>query len=206
LIYQFATIEKREFKNNESKSVLQLSEAEVSKSVESSKLTFLGTEAMCFSKYRSVSGILAQLKSGFIDLDCGEGFTGQLKRRFGLEFTRFVLTNIRVIFISHKHGDHHFGLYQFLQERAKISETDVSIICPAQVSHHIENLGLINSGLKLSSVQSFSSRDIELKPIYAYHCKELMGCLLTLEKKHKIAYSGDKSFFDGSQRLRFVHP
>jgi ribonuclease BN (tRNA processing enzyme) len=77
---------------------------------------------MYFSKCGSVLGILAQSKSGFI---------GQLKRRFGFEFTHFVLINIRVIFISHKHVDHHFGFHQFLQERTKISETDVSIICSA---------------------------------------------------------------------------
>ena len=43
----------------------------------------------------------------YILLDCGEGTAGQLYRHYGDEATANILRNLKAIFISHMHADHH---------------------------------------------------------------------------------------------------
>lgn len=57
---------------------------------------------------------------GYIMLDCGEGAYGQLTRRFGAN-TMLALMNIKCIFISHGHADHHLGLINLLRKRKSVS-------------------------------------------------------------------------------------
>lgn len=70
----------------------------------------LGTGSSAPSKYRNVSATLLHAPGyGYYLLDCGEGTLGQLKRVFGPEKLREVLQNLRMIWISHLHADHHLG-------------------------------------------------------------------------------------------------
>ena len=59
-------------------------------------------------------------------LDCGEGTWGQLARMYGDDddTTRGVwevLRDLRCIFVSHMHGDHHLGLRYILAQRKTVS-------------------------------------------------------------------------------------
>ncbi|PWN33253.1 Metallo-hydrolase/oxidoreductase [Meira miltonrushii] len=85
-------------------------------------LTTLGTGSALPSKHRNVSSTLLHLPDdqGYILLDVGEGTYGQLCRRFGAEVDE-VIRNIRLIFLSHTHGDHHMGTAKLLAERKKLS-------------------------------------------------------------------------------------
>jgi glyoxylase-like metal-dependent hydrolase (beta-lactamase superfamily II) len=103
--------------------------------------TFLGTGAMLPSRYRNVPGILIHCRSGFVALDVGEGFAGQLRRKFGMENTDFILRNLLCIWISHVHGDHHFGLYQLLQARAELCDGAVPLIYNSPIARHMELSG-----------------------------------------------------------------
>lgn len=49
-------------------------------------------------------------------LDCGEGTAQQLERRYGVE-TKNMLRDLKCIFISHAHADHHLGLISLLRRR-----------------------------------------------------------------------------------------
>lgn len=70
----------------------------------------LGTGSSVPSKYRNVSSTLVHVPGyGYYLLDCGENTIGQLKRVFGPEQLREVLRNLRMIWISHLHADHHLG-------------------------------------------------------------------------------------------------
>lgn len=70
----------------------------------------LGTGSSVPSKYRNVSATLVHVpESGYYLLDCGENTLGQLKRVFEPEKLRQMLQNLRVIWISHLHADHHLG-------------------------------------------------------------------------------------------------
>ncbi|KAK2845259.1 hypothetical protein FQN49_005896 [Arthroderma sp. PD_2] len=70
----------------------------------------LGTGSSCPSKYRNVSGTLLRVPGhGNYLLDAGEGSLAQLKRIFGPEELKEVLRELKVIWISHLHADHHLG-------------------------------------------------------------------------------------------------
>ncbi|ODM16249.1 hypothetical protein SI65_08248 [Aspergillus cristatus] len=70
----------------------------------------LGTGSSAPSKYRNVSATLLRVPGyGYYMLDCGENTLGQLKRVYNPEELREVLRNLRMIWISHLHADHHLG-------------------------------------------------------------------------------------------------
>ncbi|KAI8986907.1 beta-lactamase-like protein [Trametes punicea] len=86
-------------------------------------ITPLGTGSAVPTRLRNVSGTLIQIPGrGNVLLDCGEGTWGQLARSFGNAPARTggawrVLRDLKCIFLSHMHGDHHMGLSKILQMR-----------------------------------------------------------------------------------------
>tara|TARA_R110002003_G_scaffold1035_2_gene22077 strand:- start:17516 stop:20572 length:3057 start_codon:yes stop_codon:yes gene_type:complete len=70
----------------------------------------LGTGSALPSKYRNVSATLVRVPdAGNYLLDCGENTLGQLSRLFPPEELAGIIKNMRVIWISHLHADHHLG-------------------------------------------------------------------------------------------------
>ena len=70
----------------------------------------LGTGSALPSKYRNVSATLLRVPGwGNVLFDCGENTLGQLGRVFEADELRHVLRDLRMIFISHMHADHHLG-------------------------------------------------------------------------------------------------
>lgn len=70
----------------------------------------LGTGSALPSKYRNVSGTLLRVPGiGNYLFDCGENTLGQLQRMFPPEELLEVIRNLRMIWISHLHADHHLG-------------------------------------------------------------------------------------------------
>lgn len=59
-------------------------------------------------------------EDNYILLDCGEGTFGQLIRFFGKRDVIEILKNIKAIYVSHLHADHHIGLVGFLTGRRKL--------------------------------------------------------------------------------------
>uniref|UniRef100_A0ACD5VPN7 Uncharacterized protein n=1 Tax=Avena sativa TaxID=4498 RepID=A0ACD5VPN7_AVESA len=85
------------------------------------EITFLGTGSSQPSKYRNVSSIYINMfAQGGMLLDCGEGTLGQLKRRFGVSGADEIVKNLRCIWISHIHADHHTGVARVLALRSKL--------------------------------------------------------------------------------------
>ena len=81
----------------------------------------LGTGSAMPSKHRNVASIHVDVPGmGGILLDAGEGSLGQLRRRFGLIGLKKVYENLRMVFISHMHADHHLGLQRILEDRLKV--------------------------------------------------------------------------------------
>ncbi|CDU25176.1 related to TRZ1-tRNase Z, involved in RNA processing [Sporisorium scitamineum] len=98
-------------------------------------VTTLGTGSAAPSKYRNVISTLIQTpSSGTILLDAGESTYGLLRRKFGCrrdgtaaesgslvsQDVDDILRDMRVLFISHIHADHHIGLIRLLLERRKL--------------------------------------------------------------------------------------
>ena len=74
------------------------------------EIIFLGTGSALPSKYRNVSGTLLRVpESGSYLFDCGEGTLGQLSRMYTQDELVEVLQDLKMIWISHMHADHHLG-------------------------------------------------------------------------------------------------
>ncbi len=70
----------------------------------------LGTGSALPSKYRNVSSTLLRVPGyGSYLLDCGENTLGQLRRIFTPDELAEVLGDLKLIWISHLHADHHLG-------------------------------------------------------------------------------------------------
>ncbi|KIW70114.1 hypothetical protein, variant [Phialophora macrospora] len=76
----------------------------------------LGTGSAAPSKYRNVSAVLLRMPQGMGNylFDCGEGTLGQLKRLYNAKQLDDILFNLRAIWISHLHADHHLGTLSVL--------------------------------------------------------------------------------------------
>ena len=90
-------------------------------------VAFLGTGCATPSKHRSNSGILIKATEKLsrgdlcpwnILLDAGESVSCQLFNSCGCDTKRYAdtLVNIRIIWISHHHADHHAGLSKLLED------------------------------------------------------------------------------------------
>lgn len=74
------------------------------------EITFLGTGSSLPSKHRNLSGTLLRVPGiGSYLLDCGENSLGQLKRMYSPAELGAVLRDLKLIWISHIHADHHLG-------------------------------------------------------------------------------------------------
>ncbi|PPQ65164.1 hypothetical protein CVT24_011027 [Panaeolus cyanescens] len=86
----------------------------------------LGTGGTLPSMYRNVLSTLIRIPGwGNIILDCGEGTWGQMARHFGTDKSVpdnawDMLRDVKCIFASHIHGDHHMGLSQLLSKRKQL--------------------------------------------------------------------------------------
>ncbi|KIK63188.1 hypothetical protein GYMLUDRAFT_197664 [Collybiopsis luxurians FD-317 M1] len=83
----------------------------------------LGTGSAIPGKYRNVSATVIQIPNyGNILLDCGEGTWGQLCRKLGTDVddpnnVYAFLRDLKAIYISHVHADHHMGVAKVLAMR-----------------------------------------------------------------------------------------
>lgn len=93
------------------------------------KITFLGTGSCIPNKTRNVSAIMIQpAEDSFMLLDCGEGTLGQIVRFYGKTRAEIVVRNLKAIYISHLHADHHIGLIGLLNERQRLlQQADVPL-------------------------------------------------------------------------------
>ncbi|KAJ7493248.1 hypothetical protein B0H11DRAFT_2394589 [Mycena galericulata] len=81
----------------------------------------LGTASAIPTSSRNVSSTLIRIPGrGSVLLDAGEGTWGQLARHFGPNVDD-VLRDLRCIFVSHIHGDHHTGVAKILLKRRQLN-------------------------------------------------------------------------------------
>ncbi|KAE8392317.1 hypothetical protein BDV23DRAFT_151490 [Aspergillus alliaceus] len=142
------------------------------------EITTLGTGSSAPSKYRNVSSTLVHVPSyGYYLLDCGENTLGQLKRVFEPEKLREVLQNLRMIWISHLHADHHLGtasvIKAWFQEnypngdsRTSTIETDISKILKEKRLFLVSDEHMVSWLEEYASAENFGFG--KLVPLSAY--------------------------------------
>jgi ribonuclease Z len=110
------------------------------------EITTLGTGSALPSKYRNVSATLVRVPGvGNYLFDAGENTLGQLQRVFPPEELTLILKDLRAIWISHLHADHHLGTASVIKAWYAIKHGSVpssSLPAAATVASNADEYGL----------------------------------------------------------------
>jgi ribonuclease Z len=175
----------------------------------------LGTGSALPSKYRNVSATLLRVPGyGSYLFDCGENTLGQLKRVLGDELPR-ALRDLKAIWISHLHADHHLGTASVIKAWAKetnkdeltkdnklIIASDDGMIGWLKEYSEVEDYGqdrvdhiILNQAnnydyqFQPEETQKFGLSSIRACPVE--HCHGALAVVFNLPNGFKAAYSGD---------------
>lgn len=178
----------------------------------------LGTGSALPSKYRNVSATLVRVPGfGNYLFDAGENTLGQMRRVFGPELPS-VLKDLKVVWISHLHADHHLGTVSVIKawnEETAVSRPSAKLLV---ASHQhmldwlreyadVEEFGyervIPSPCLKLGSYskaippREFSTEETKefgltkIAACWVNHCFGALATVFTFPSGLKVAYSGD---------------
>ena len=180
----------------------------------------LGTGSALPSKYRNVSATLVRVPGvGNYLFDCGENTIGGMRRVFGRELPQ-VLRDLKAIWISHLHADHHLGTVGVIkawhEETSKSEETAKSKLLVGSHPHmhdwlreyaSVEDYGHARiEEVRISKADSATrtSKPVIFTPTqtaayglarldacFVSHCHGALAVVLTWPSGLKVAYSGD---------------
>ena len=174
----------------------------------------LGTGSALPSKYRNVSATLVRVPGvGNYLFDCGENTLGQMKRALGPEF-RDVLRDLKVLWVSHLHADHHLGTASVLRARNDydrqsgytfdklIVASDDNMLDWIKEYAQVEDIGIERlQQIKLNQSNNFTkefteeeTKKVGLRAIVACrvsHCMGALAVVMKFPKGFSAAFSGD---------------
>eukprot|EP00026_Physarum_polycephalum_P000322 Phypoly_transcript_00322.p1 GENE.Phypoly_transcript_00322~~Phypoly_transcript_00322.p1 ORF type:complete len:780 (+),score=113.21 Phypoly_transcript_00322:2922-5261(+) len=178
---------------------------------EEAEIVFLGTGAAIPFKLRSVTALFVNFFArGGLLIDAGESAYTQLCRKYG-EKIDDILINLKCIWISHKHADHHLSLPSILLHRqkalvrAKKEITPVTIFAPYYTSGYLEEFSWFhplqfrmfhNSEIKSESHNhnDFFKETFGLTSFFNIrvpHIVDSYGLIFQSENGWKLVFSGD---------------
>lgn len=175
----------------------------------------LGTGSALPSKYRNVSATLLRVPGhGTYLFDAGENTLGQLKRVLGDDLPS-MLRDLKAIWISHLHADHHLGTVSVVKAWAEETKKDEATKGNKLIiaSHRdmlswlseyaqVEDFGFdrlmpVSMAYRNAIYHNFSEDDTRkygLTSIAACgveHCFGALAVVFNFPNKFKVAYSGD---------------
>jgi ribonuclease Z len=177
----------------------------------------LGTGSALPSKYRNVSATLLRVPGyGNYLFDCGENTIGQLKRVFGKELPE-VLRNLKAIWISHLHADHHLGTASVIkawdeETRKDESTRDNQLIVASDNAmlqwlreyaemeqygyERIKNIAMgYNTNVPFEYHFNQKQRETfglkHIRACHVSHCNGALAVVFNFPNGFKVAYSGD---------------
>lgn len=192
------------------------------------RITFLGTGCAIPSKYRNVTGMYLEIEQpstgespswvGMM-LDCGEGSYGQLARYANGDAARLraLVNQLKCIWISHNHADHHLGVVRMLSERSREQE-QLLVLGPAPVQYWLQEYAQVDPTVagKYTFVDNagFNEQDERFEDLVAVtkptrgwlretlqitqlqcvpvkHAHLSYAAVVTFQDSMKIAFSGD---------------
>lgn len=123
------------------------------------ELLFTGTGSAIPCKHRNVSGIYLKMTNGnAMLLDVGEGTVGQLMRAT----TDLMLQDIKAVWISHPHADHHLGLLRLLSERNQVTEDPLLLIAPTSMESFLQEYQEVDTTIQ-GSYTFVDCKDVSTK-------------------------------------------
>ncbi|KAJ3330589.1 hypothetical protein HDU91_003536 [Kappamyces sp. JEL0680] len=172
----------------------------------------LGTGSAIPARFRNVSATWVHHRAGSLLLDAGEGTLGQLDRRFGVDLET-QLASLKLVFISHMHGDHLLGTASVVKawrEARNRKDAKLYIVAPSLAWKWLQTMESLEGGpnddlrfvdcerLRVikNSVEILEPlyRDLELAYFQAVdvpHCQLSFGCVVQFSSGFKVSYSGD---------------
>ncbi|VVT53971.1 uncharacterized protein SAPINGB_P003842 [Magnusiomyces paraingens] len=109
----------------------------VEKHLKDIEIVTLGTGSAMPNKYRNVVATLVNIPSSrntrSILFDCGENTLGNMKRIYGPEKLKEVVSNIGIFYLSHLHADHHLGAISFITYWLKLANSQDRIQRPLYI-------------------------------------------------------------------------
>ncbi|KIX07277.1 uncharacterized protein Z518_01930 [Rhinocladiella mackenziei CBS 650.93] len=183
----------------------------------------LGTGSSAPSKYRNVSAVLLRMPNemGNYLFDCGEGTMGQLKCLYSGEQLDQILANLKIIWISHLHADHHLGTISVLraafEARRRLAKAGKLCPSPPCLISEINMMDYMDEYQSVLDIPTeslctpvachwiegmtvrgekfdFTQTDIpitELKTVRVNHCHGSQAISVTFSSGFKFSYSGD---------------
>ncbi|KAJ4420978.1 hypothetical protein N0V82_004020 [Gnomoniopsis sp. IMI 355080] len=180
----------------------------------------LGTGSSLPSKYRNVSATLLRVPGiGSYLFDAGESTLGQLRRMYGFAKTDEILADLKAIWISHLHADHHLGTASIIKAwrdaTASLSPNPPRLLVASHVNMldwlreyaDVEDYGY--SRLVLASIRGPGRPESVQEPFILNpnlaaemglvridaarvdHCHGALACVFTFPSGLRVAYSGD---------------
>ena len=134
----------------------------------------LGTGSCVPGIYRNVSSTFVSDSKVNVLLDAGEGSVGQLYRKFGPIELEKHLSNLRVLFLSHLHADHHLGIISVLLGWKKTSKSKLLLIAPTVVWNWITEYGCLED-LGLNNIHFVNAADLKWEHANQSKDLELIG-------------------------------
>lgn len=179
----------------------------------------LGTGSSLPSKYRNVSATLVRVPGvGSYLFDAGESTLGQLRRMYGLTKTDEILADLKAIWISHLHADHHLGTASIIKAWRDVTASQTPAPRLLVASHStmldwlreyadVEDYG--HSRLVIAAIRGPSAPEsiqdpfiispnlatetglVRIDAARVDHCHGALACVFTFRSGLRIAYSGD---------------
>lgn len=164
--------------------------------ISSFAVTMLGTSARSPNKFRSDASLLVHTSDGYVLLDAGDNVFGQIRRKYGESQSNHILENLLAIFLSHDHIDHVSGLTDLLIERTKRTQKIIPLYVDSWVKREIDLIEPVYGSFYID-LQDCEAKVIEVKSVRidifkVEHTDTSKACILTIQNKWKIAYSGDR--------------
>ena len=150
----------------------------------------IGTGSAQPSKYRNVSATLIRVPDhgGYL-LDCGEGTLGQLRRMFGFDGADEIIKDLRAIWISHLHADHHLGTISILRRYRDLhlndpaydagSQRKLGVFCHAQFEEFLD---------EYKSVEAYHSPAVQVIPMNMQNVSETTKSAYFLEGEQSLPF------------------
>lgn len=116
------------------------------------EMTFLGTGSAAPSRYRNVSATLLRVPGcGSYLMDCGENTLGQLKRMYTPPQLAEIFQDLKLIWISHLHADHHLGLTSVIKAwyEQVHGKDGVKRARPTSLDQYLDPAKLLEDGKRL---------------------------------------------------------